>query len=152
MKGPIVLCALCLILAAAAGFSADGGRSSGVPGDPGKVTRTIEVEMKDSMRFVPDHIEVKSGETIRFLLRNTGKLDHEMALGSPGELKEHAAMMRMHPGMKHDHPGQVTVGPGGTGELIWRFTSPGTVDFACPIPGHIETGMVGKIRVAGPTR
>lgn len=147
MKVSTMVSALVLVLSAATAAAADGGHASGAPGDPSKVSRTIDVEMKDSMQFIPDSIEVKSGETIRFLLRNTGKLEHEMVLGASKELKEHAEMMRKHPGMKHAHPNQATVGPGGTGELVWRFTRPGTVGFACTIPGHIEGGMVGKIRV-----
>lgn len=119
----------------------------GKPGDPGKVTRSVEVEMNDAMRFKPDSIRVKRGETIRFVVRNTGKVKHEMVLGTIKELKEHAEMMRKFPEMKHADPNQVSVEPGKTGELIWRFTKAGTFDFACLVPGHFESGMVGKIRV-----
>lgn len=119
----------------------------GEPGDPGKVTRTIEVEMSDAMRFRPDSITVKRGETIRFIARNTGKVKHEMVLGTIKELKEHAGSMRKFPEMEHADPNQVTVDPGKTGELVWQFAKAGTFDFACLVPGHFEAGMVGKIRV-----
>ena len=119
----------------------------GKPGDPGKVTRSVEVEMNDAMRFKPDSIRVKRGETIRFIVRNTGKVKHEMVIGTIKELKEHAEMMRKFPEMKHADPNQVSVEPGKTGELVWRFTRAGTFDFACLVPGHFEAGMVGKIRV-----
>ena len=120
----------------------------GKPGDPHKVTRTIEVEMSDAMRFRPDIIKVKRGETIRFLVRNTGKLKHEMVLGTIKELREHAEMMRKFPVMEHADPNQVSVDPGMTGELVWQFTRAGTFDFACLVPGHFEAGMVGKVRVS----
>ena len=123
------------------------GEAIGKPGDPGKVTRGIVVEMSDAMRFRPDSIRVKEGETIRFTVRNAGKLKHEMVLGTIGELKEHADLMRKFPEMEHDDPNQVVVEPGGTGELIWQFTRAGTFDFACLIPGHFEAGMLGRIRV-----
>ena len=99
------------------------------------------------MRFSPDHIQVKRGETIRFVVRNNGKVKHEMVLGSPAELKEHAALMRKFPEMEHADPNQVAVEPGQTGELVWRFTRSGKFDFACLQPGHFEAGMVGKVAV-----
>ena len=120
----------------------------GKPGDPGKVTRNVVVEMNDAMRFRPDSIRVKRGETIRFIVRNTGKVKHEMVLGTIKELMEHAELMRKFPEMEHADPNQVSVEPGMTGELVWQFTKAGTFDFACLVPGHFEAGMVGKVRVS----
>jgi len=119
----------------------------GRPGDPGKVTRNVEVEMNDAMRFNPESIRVKRGETIRFIVKNTGKLKHEMVLGTIEELKQHAELMRKFPEMEHADPNQTSVEPGKTGELIWQFTNAGTFDFACLEPGHYEAGMVGKVQV-----
>ena len=119
----------------------------GKPGDPGKVTRSIRVEMNDTMRFKPASINVKRGETIRFIVRNAGKVRHEMVLGTIEELKKHAELMRKYPEMKHADPNQVSVEPSKTGELIWQFTNAGTFDFACLVPGHFEAGMVGKVGV-----
>lgn len=119
----------------------------GNPGDSKKVSRTIEVGMNDTMRFSPADIVVKRGETIRFVVKNDGKVKHEMVLGSPKELKEHAALMRKFPEMEHADPNQVSVEPGKTGEMIWQFTRTGKVDFACLQPGHYEAGMTGKITV-----
>lgn len=128
--------------------AADGHAAAlGKPGDPNKVTRTIEVEMNDAMRFVPANIKVKRGETIKFVVKNVGKVKHEMVLGTVKELKEHAEMMRKFPEMEHADPNQVSVDPGKTGELVWQFTKAGTHDFACLQPGHLEAGMVGKIAV-----
>jgi len=126
----------------------DHAAAIGKPGDPGKVTRSIAVEMSDAMRFKPANIKVKRGETLRFIVRNTGKLKHEMVLGTIKELKEHAELMRKFPEMEHADPNQVSVEPGKTGELVWQFTKAGTFDFACLVPGHFEAGMVGKIRVS----
>ena len=122
--------------------------SLGKPGDPKKVTRTIEVGMSDTMRFSPANIAVKGGETIRFVVRNDGKIKHEMVLGTIKELKAHAALMLKFPEMEHADPNQVAVEPGKTGEMIWQFTRAGNVDFACLQPGHYEAGMAGKIKVA----
>lgn len=119
----------------------------GRPGDPRKATRVVEVAMGDDMRFSPAKIEVKRGEIIRFVVRNTGQVRHEMVLGTLAELKEHAEMMRKHPNMEHDDPNAVSVDPGKTGELTWQFTKAGSFDFACLVPGHFEAGMAGKIAV-----
>lgn len=127
--------------------SADHRTDTGKPGDPAKVTRTIEIGMDDTMRFVPGDIKVKAGETIRFSTKNRGKLPHEMVIGSIAELNEHAEMMRKMPGMEHDEPNMIALPPGDSGELIWHFDQPGEVDFACLIPGHMGAGMVGKVVV-----
>src|ERR1700687_22046 len=119
----------------------------GNPGDPGKVSRTVEIDMSDAMRFTPASINARKGETIRFVVKNSGKVKHEMVLGSIKELKEHAALMLKFPEMEHGDPNQLSVDPGKTGELLWQFTKSGTFDFACLQPGHYEAGMHGKIAV-----
>lgn len=121
--------------------------SVGKPGDPAKVSRTIEVVMDDTMRFTPAQIDVKAGETIRFFIKNTGKLQHEMVIGSLADLKAHAEEMRKMPGMQHVEPNMITLNAGQRGGLVWTFDQAGTVDFACLIPGHMEAGMAGKVRV-----
>ncbi|HEX5637974.1 MAG TPA: cupredoxin family protein [Gammaproteobacteria bacterium] len=120
---------------------------AGKPGDAAKVNRVVEISMDDSMRFTPSAIHVMAGETIRFFIKNNGKLTHEMVIGSLDELQEHAAMMRAMPDMKHAEPNMITLAPGQRGGLVWQFNQAGIVDFACLIPGHMEAGMVGKIVV-----
>lgn len=123
------------------------GASVGIPGKASEVSRTINVDMTDTMRFTPAKIVVKKGETIKFVVKNSGKVRHEMVLGLMKELKEHAEQMRKHPEMEHDDPNQVQVDPGKTGEFIWKFANAGTFDFACLQPGHFEAGMAGKVAV-----
>lgn len=121
--------------------------AAGVAGDPAKVSRTIAMEMDDTMRFTPGQISVKAGETIRFFIKNGGKVPHEMVIGTMGELKEHAEMMRKMPGMMHAEKNQITLKPGQRGGIVWKFDKAGDVDFACLVPGHMEAGMVGKVQV-----
>jgi len=120
---------------------------TGRPGDPANVSRTIEVTMDDSMRFTPDQFKIKAGETLRFAVRNTGVLSHEMVIGSMAELKEHAEMMRTMPTMQHAESNMLTLAPGQSGDIIWQFGKPGTIDVACLVPGHLEAGMKGLIEV-----
>lgn len=135
-----------------AGKSAGHGHAAtlGKPGDPKKVGRTVEITMDDSMRFRPASVEVKRGETVRFLLKNEGKLRHEMVLGTLAELKKHAELMARFPQMEHADPNQASVEPGRAGALVWQFTKAGTFDFACLQAGHYEAGMKGKIVVSRP--
>ncbi|MEQ1806245.1 MAG: cupredoxin family protein [Burkholderiaceae bacterium] len=133
-----------------AGSHAGGHEASaiGEPGKGAKVTRTVQIEMRDTMRFSPAQIAVKQGETIRFVVRNSGKVKHELVLGTAKELEEHYEVMKKHPDMEHDDPNMVMVAPGGSGEVIWRFTKSGKVDFGCLQPGHYDAGMKGRVNVA----
>lgn len=119
----------------------------GKPGKAQNVRRTVTVDMTDDMRFTPATVSFKRGETVRFVVKNSGKIKHEMVLGSASELKEHGEMMRKMPEMAHADKNAVQVEPGKTGELVWQFSKAGTFDFACLQPGHFEAGMKGKIAV-----
>ena len=119
----------------------------GRPGDPRKAVRTVEIGAHDTMRFNHAQFTVKRGETVRIVLRNVGKVPHELVLGDEKSLREHAKLMQKYPGMEHADPNQVSAAPGKTGELVWQFTKAGTVHFACLHPGHYEAGMKGAINV-----
>lgn len=159
MKLNYVIAALSIIVfASMAGASGEhaGGHGSGDAigrvGTPEKVTRTIKIDMSDAMRFTPSAITVKQGETIRFIVRNSGKTPHEMVLGTEKELEAHYEAMKKHPEMEHEDDNMVTVQPGKTGEIIWQFTKAGTVSFACLLPGHYEAGMKGAVKVKAGAR
>jgi len=139
----------------------------GRAGNPKRVNRSVRVGMNDSMHFVatasakPDRVTdagdgghamrgdlvVKRGETIRFVVRNEGKVMHEMVIGSMKELKEHAELMRKFPDMEHDEAYMAHVAPGKEGEIVWQFTRAGEFHYACLVPGHMEAGMIAKITV-----
>ena len=143
----------------------------GQPAAAAKATRSVEVVMGD-MSFTPKNIEIKAGETVRFVLVNKGQLLHEFNLGdaaihakhqqemlqmqlsgmlTPIAMKEmdHGSMAGMdHGAMKHDDPNSVLVEPGKTAELSWTFTKATSLEFACNIPGHYQAGMVGKLTVS----
>lgn len=128
---------------------ADGPRQQtawGIAGDA-KRARTIEVAMTDDMRFTPDRLQVRQGETIRFVVRNKGKMLHEMVLGTKASLDEHAVLMVKFPGMEHDEPHMTHVKPGARDAIVWNFNRPGEFHYACLIAGHYQAGMVGTISV-----
>ena len=120
----------------------------GIAGDAKSVNRTISLTMGDNMRFSNETISVKQGETIRFIVKNSGKMLHEMVIGTKKELDEHAALMVKFPGMEHDEPYMAHVAAGKSSQIVWTFNRPGNFDFACLIAGHYQAGMVGKINVA----
>ena len=119
----------------------------GREGDPKKVTRTIHVDMTDAMRYSPMEITVQRGDTVRFIAKNSGKVMHEMVLGTMPELKEHLELMRKHPGMEHDEPHMAHVSPAKTAQMVWEFTKAGEFYYGCLMPGHFEAGMIGKVIV-----
>ena len=122
-------------------------KSWGIAGDDKAVKRTIAMTMTDNMRFTPDKLEVKQGETVKLVIKNSGKVMHEFVLGTKKDLDEHAALMMKFPTMEHDEPYMAHVGPGKTGQIVWNFNKAGTFDFACLISGHYAAGMVGKVTV-----
>jgi uncharacterized cupredoxin-like copper-binding protein len=122
-------------------------KAFGREGDPKKATRTVRVGMADTMRFTPSELTIRRGETVKFIVRNNGKVMHEMVIGTMKELKEHAEMMKKHPTMEHDEPYMAHVAPGKTETIVWQFTTAGEFHFGCLVPGHFETGMIGKIVV-----
>lgn len=119
----------------------------GREGDPKKAVRTINIDMSDKMRFTPDTLTIKQGETIKFVVKNSGKVMHEFVLGTMKELKEHAVLMQKFPGMEHDEPYMAHVAPGKTETIAWQFTKAGNFNFGCLLPGHFEAGMVGNVVV-----
>lgn len=160
MKKTLKIIAACALLAGATGSFASGSHSGGHEHGPGKapnigqagvaasVTRTIEVDMGDAMRFTPANIKATQGETIRFVVKNSGKLSHEFVLGTEKDLKAHYEVMKKNPHMEHAEDNMLTVAPGQTAELLWQFTQAGKVDFACLHPGHYDAGMKGAVAVA----
>jgi uncharacterized cupredoxin-like copper-binding protein len=120
--------------------------TDGRPGRPEDVKRTVRIEASDNA-FNLKQIQVRAGETIRFVVTNAGQSTHEFAIADPKEHEEHRAMMRQMPGMMHDEPNVLTVEPGETKELLWRFGKDANVEFACNIRGHAEDGMTGAFRV-----
>ena len=119
----------------------------GIAGDAKSVKRTITLTMGDNMRFTPDTLTVKQGQTVRFAVKNQGKQLHEMVIGTKKELDAHAALMLKFPTMKHDEPYMAHVAAGKSQDLVWTFNRAGDFEFACLIAGHYQAGMVGKITV-----
>lgn len=120
----------------------------GIAGTPAQVNRTVTLDMTDTMRFASDTLAVQAGDTVRFVVRNRGRMLHEMVIGTADELAEHAAMMARFPNMEHDEAYMVHIAPGKIAEIVWHFNRAGSFEFACLIAGHYEAGMRGTITVS----
>ncbi len=158
MKLPLLkLAGLALALSAGAALAGpgaaghhDGEVAYGKPGDPKKPARLVQVSMgeKDGkMHFIPNRIEIRRGEQVKFQLRNNGEVDHELVLATLAENLKHAIEMQKNPDMEHDDPNAKRLAPKKTGEIVWAFTKAGEFDFSCLIPGHREAGMTGTVVV-----
>jgi uncharacterized cupredoxin-like copper-binding protein len=120
----------------------------GARADAGAATRTVEVTALDTLVFEPATIRVGAGETVTFVVTNLGKSVHEFTLGDAAMQREHAqAMAHIPAGMGHEFPNAITLRPGETKRLTWRFPDTGTLEYACHVAGHYEGGMRGRITV-----
>ena len=141
----------------------------GEKGDPNKVDRVIEIEMHDNY-YYPENIDVKKGETIKFIVKNLGNLVHEYNIGTKEmHVKHRPEMMKLveneilladkidrkkmkemskkDHSMGHSHANSVLLEPNETGEIIWKFSKNISLEMACNMPGHYEVGMVGQINL-----
>lgn len=122
--------------------------SFGSPAGPADADRTIEVEAHDDLTFSPATVDVAAGETVTFVVTNTGAAEHEFTLGDETTQDAHAAEMGEASGqMPHDEPNSISLGAGETKEVTWHFPADGTVLYGCHEPGHYAGGMVGRITV-----
>ena len=109
---------------------------------PPAPSRTIEVTMTDDA-YGPSQMTVATGQTVRFVFRNQGRVLHEALIGD-------AALQAAHDSSGvHNHGDLpvVDVAPGATGTLTYTFTRPGQVLIGCHQPGHYALGMRAVITV-----
>jgi len=141
---------LALAMSQALAHEDHGTYSAGEPGDAKKPARIVQVTMREGdgkMMFIPDRVEVKRGEQIKFVIRNNGELEHEFILATTAENLKHAELMKKVPDMEHDDPNGKRVAPKKGDEIVWKFTKAGTFEYGCLVPGHREAGMIGTVVV-----
>lgn len=140
--------------------SSHSGTTAAATGQPGKAedaTRVIEVTMTDNAFSIPS-LEVAEGETVRFVIRNEGEFLHEFNIATSDMHGKHQeemmAMMAASDDMtaasmagEHDDPNSILLDPGMSSEMIWKFGQAANLEFACNVPGHYQSGMVGPVSV-----
>ena len=146
-----------LALPSLAGFSVDASAheehehfTAGELGDPKEPFRVVKVSMVEDgkkLLFKPAIVEVRRGEQVRFEIFNEGTEDHEFMLATEAANRKHAELMKRFPDMRHGDPNAVRLSPFASGSILWKFTTRGTFEYACLIPGHREAGMYGTVNV-----
>ncbi len=139
----------------------------GEKGKESEVDRIIEIKMFDNY-FEPNQIDIKKGETIKFIVINLGDLVHEfniankemhiqhqsemmkmieneILLGDTIDHKKMKEMAKIDHSMSHSHSNSILLEPNMSGEIIWKFSSNIKLEAACNIPGHYESGMIAAI-------
>ena len=139
----------------------------GTKGKASDVNKVIVVNMHDNY-YEPSKIEIKKGETVKFVVKNKGELVHEfniatktmhlkhqpemmmlveneIILSDKIDKKKMMEMAKKNPSMAHSHSNSVLLSPGESADLIWKFTNSVKIEAACNVPGHYEAGMVAEI-------
>mgnify|MGYP001190660419 CR=1 FL=1 len=141
----------------------------GAKGMASEVNRIIKVKMYDNY-YEPKVINIKKGETVKFVVENKGLLVHEFNIATIAMHKMHEPemlemmkkgillpnkidkkkmkqMSKKNQKMSHSHSNSVLLEPNQNGVLIWKFTSKTDLYGGCNVPGHLEAGMISKINV-----
>lgn len=132
----------------AIGTPRDPGETSfGRPGDAKSISRTLRVEIEDARCRGPAEVGLQRGDTVQFVIRNTGTRMHELVLGTSHELGQHAEQSEKDPDLDHDEPYIVHVEGGATTEMVWHFNRIGVFSYGCLIHGKEGPLMGGRINV-----
>ena len=139
----------------------------GEKGDPDKIDRVVNIKMYDNY-YEPNVVKIKKGETIKFIVQNLGEMvheynigtkemhikhqpemqkliDHEIIVGDKIDKVKMKKMSKMDHSLGHSHSNSIMLEPKKSGEIIWKFSKDTELEMACNIPGHYESGMVGKL-------
>jgi P-type Cu+ transporter len=114
--------------------------------DARPVNRTIQLSTTDTLRFTPEALSVRAGDTIAFEISNPGAVPHEFFVGTPAEQQAHESEMASGMPM-HAEPNAIDVPAGTSVRLVYAFDQPGALEYDCHVPGHYSAGMRGTITV-----
>ena len=118
------------IVAAALAAALAGAALAGVVAHATATVKTISVTEKEF------HISLSTRKgavgPVRFVIKNTGKYGHHLAISGPGLKKKQTALIK----------------PGKSATLAVTLKS-GTYALWCPVPGHAAQGMKTSVTVPG---
>jgi uncharacterized cupredoxin-like copper-binding protein len=107
-------------------------------------TRSIVLTIHHS-RFSPGEVKASPGEKLRFVVRNTDPIAHELIVGPMAvQLRHESGKERVHPPV----PGEVSVPLFSTASTTYDVPESEPVLFGCHLPGHWAYGMQGRISVS----
>ena len=141
----------------------------GEKGNPNNIDRIIKIKMYDNY-YEPNFIEVKKGETIKFIVQNLGEMVHEYNIATKEMHIKHQPemekmveneilfadsidkdkmkkMAKIDKSMGHSHSNSVLLEPKQKGDIIWKFDNAVNIEVACNVPGHYQAGMIAKVNI-----
>jgi uncharacterized cupredoxin-like copper-binding protein len=115
------------------------------PGAPAVGTRAnprvVHLDMTDALAFDPNQIAVAPGETVKFVLTNSGTVVHEFQVGPADKVAADAVDGTVV--IEKDELDQ-----GSTNAIVYTFNTTAAYAFACHEPGHYEAGMKGTVTLS----
>lgn len=117
----------------------------GQKGDANTISREVDIIITDNLKYDPNHIIVRQNETIKFNIVNNSLVKQDWSLGDANELRQLATQKVLDPETLINP--LLMLEPGEKGEVIWRFTRAGSVDFASLQAGYYGAGLVGRVIV-----
>ena len=117
------------------------------PASPSAAAQTVEVKLSDTLRIDPPTMSFRAGQTVHFVITNTGATNHEFYLGDEAAQMAHDGEMGGMAGMTHDEAQGIGVMPGETKTLDYTFAEAGTYRAGCHVNGHYAAGMMSTITV-----
>lgn len=143
MKGTLSLVALALLLALALSLASCGGGSSGgggggsgsSDGTKGRVIKTVAIK-ETEWKLSPSRLTLSKPGTYAFKAEDRGDDQHSLTIVGK-VVKNDAGEAQL----------KQAVNPGQNGVLRVTFQKAGTYQMYCPIDGHEELGMKGKVVV-----
>lgn len=117
--------------------SGPGPESPGFVAGTVSAPRVVRIVASGQLRFYPDVVAVKAGETITFEVTTMGMAVHEFMVGPAADVAAD----------KEGTPEVADIGMMATKSLTYTFSGSGPFAFACHAPGHYEAGMIGTIVV-----
>ncbi|WP_260960942.1 cupredoxin domain-containing protein [Pseudomonas citri] len=129
--GKRLILAACALVLSTPSWASPGHFDFGAPAPAAKASRSINVVMGD-MTFDPGALDIKAGETVRFVLINKGQLLHEFNLGNAAMHAEHQQEM-----LKMQQSGQLTP------TAMKQGMGPGAMDHDAMGAGSVDHAAMG---------
>ena len=161
MKGTtLALAALALVLAlvltscgggSSGGYSGGGGSGGGSgssQGTTGKVIKTIAIK-ETEYKLSPSTVTLSKPGTYAFKAEDKGSTQHSLEIEGEGVKSEGVEGDEGEGGGEEGGEAKLeqTLDPGQSGVLTVSFQKSGTYEMYCPVDGHEQEGMKGKVVV-----
>ncbi len=133
-----------LIVLASVLTACGGGTKADAPASTAKAARQVAISTTDALRFEPATLTAKAGETVEFVVTNSGKLAHEFAIGSQKYMDDAAMAHGGGHGADSAEGAVVSVPAGKSAKLTYTMPQAAPT-YACHTDRHDKAGMVGTV-------